>query len=279
MILRFCDFTLICFRKELRQNTEPGQLTRYYPSYWPSLKWLKKKEIIYHFWIGKFEFQDTGSLNRPCMNRFSSLERVRYSFFQWTSVRRGNRRIITCLAVHFHAKKKKRRQLFYSGKITRVIGKWRDWFSGAWFCSNWWVRLPRVVFSPAFPVFRLSRIRSPCPGLPSLWCGLSAVLQARPQGQGVCAGLAPILLRRACYCFVWSLDGEERGGYTPSPGCFWCCYYCTRSTCYCSCFWCYCYYGALFCWYYWAFFTPSKRIITLLLTLIQHEKIPWEELS
>ena len=29
----------------------------------------------------------------------------------------------------------------------------------------------------------------------------------------------------------------------------------------------------------WAFITPSKRIIALRLTLIQHEKIPWEERS
>ena len=31
------------------------------------------------------------------------------------------------------------------------------------------VQMPCVIFSPASPVLRLSRIRSSCPGLPSLW--------------------------------------------------------------------------------------------------------------
>ena len=39
----------------------------------------------------------------------------------------------------------------------------------------------------SFPSARLVTVRSSCPGLPSL-CSLSAVSQARPRGQGVCAG-------------------------------------------------------------------------------------------
>ena len=125
-----------------------------------------------------FKFQDGGRSVHPLRAVVSTpFSTSVISLFQWTSVKRDNRRIITCFAVHFH--EKKGRQLFPRENLLReVTGRNRkkpEVVSATSGCSKEALRLLFVLFLFFMKVdcktgdnSWVANALSTCPGLRSL---------------------------------------------------------------------------------------------------------------